>query len=103
MNLSTETRTFAKFLELIQQHKVIDGELRGWWDDRQRFTYSLTGRAPEVTVSFADNDHFELILREREHADIDGGITVPFDVTDEELVEIIERTVQYIFNPHDQF
>lgn len=97
MNIATETRIFAKLLELLLQHQIKEGELRAWWDEGV-LTYSLTGEAPEVAVSFADFDHFELVCREREHADVDQRITVPFDVTDEELVDIIEESIQYILN-----
>lgn len=95
MSIAAETRIFAKLLELLLQHQIKEGELRTWWDNGV-FTYSLTGEAPEVAVSFADFSHFELVCREREDADADELFIVPDDVTDEELSQIIEDTIQYI-------
>ncbi len=98
MNLSTETRIFTKLLELLQQHKLEDGELKGWWDEGE-FKYGIVGYQPEITVSFDDNSHFDLVFSPNETDGSDYSISVPFDVDDSELISLIEQSVRYIVNP----
>lgn len=103
MQLCTETRIFVRLMELLLEHKSPSYELTGHWGDDRRFVYGLVGHEPEVTINFESHSHFELELRESELHLLDTSLTVPFDATDDDLKALIERSIEYLQNPHDLF
>jgi len=98
MHIPSETRIFAKYLELLFKHEIPNNELKTWWGFGHQFSYSLVGHRAEITLSFDDFDFFEVIMMDRDGGRVTEVVEVLFDVTDEQLINTIEQTIQYILN-----
>ena len=98
MEMSTESRTFFKLVELFGEHKAPDYRISSYWNDDRQLVIIIPGNTAEATINFECNTNFDIELREEEYAGVADQITVPFGASDDDLKEIIERVVEYILD-----
>lgn len=98
MEMSTESRIFFKLVELFGLHKAPDYRISSYWNDDRQLVIIIPGNTAEAVINFECGTNFDIELREEEFAGIAEQITVPFDATDDDLKEIVERVVEYILN-----
>lgn len=108
MTIQAETRNFFRLGMLLNQHQSPSDEIITYWNQAGQLVFTLKGCPAEVTVVIrehpgVDYDGLVLECRETEISDLDTSLSIPDDVTDDELASTFTRVIGYIKHPHDLF